>query len=165
MNKPVVTLIAALGRNNAIGRENQLLWRLPEDLKRFKALTMGSPIIMGRKTFESVGRVLPGRRNLVLTHQSEWQFAGAERFSSLDEAIAACSGVKQIFVIGGAQIYSQALALADVLELTEVDDAPQCDACFPQFDRKVWQELQRETHTDPASGLRYDFVRYQRVVL
>lgn len=160
--KPEIILIAAVAKNRAIGLDNQLLWRLPEDLKRFKALTLGHPILMGRKTFESLGRPLPGRRNLVVSRNPAWQAAGAEGFGSLEAAIAACSGVEKIYVIGGEQIYTQALSLADALALTEVDDAPVADAWFPEFDRVDWQEVARESRSDEASGIRYDFADYRR---
>ena len=159
---PRIILIAAVAKNRAIGLDNKLLWRLPEDLKRFKALTMGCPILMGRKTFESLGRPLPGRRNLVLSRNQDCQLNGAEMYSSLEAACAACAEVEKLFVIGGAEIYAQALALADVLELTEVDDAPLGDAFFPVFDPGQWVETCREQHEDAGSGMRYDFVQRQR---
>lgn len=162
MSKPQIFLIAAVARNHAIGLDNKLLWRLPEDLKRFKALTLGHPILMGRKTFESLGRPLPGRRNVVVSRNPDCSFEGAEVFSSLDAAITACAGAEKLFVIGGAEIYQQALALADVLDLTEVDDAPAGDAFFPEVDRQQWQEASRESHLDAASGIHYDFVEYRR---
>ncbi|SFN24383.1 dihydrofolate reductase [Formivibrio citricus] len=164
MIKPQVILIAAVARNRAIGLDNQLLWRLPEDLKRFKALTTGHPILMGRKTFESLGRPLPGRRNVVVSRNPEWQTAGAEVFASLEAALAACAGAEKVFVIGGAEIYRQALPLTDVLDLTEVDDAPHGDVFFPELEAAVWQEVSREAHQDAASGIRYDFVEYRKVV-
>ena len=162
MPKPQITLIAAVACNNAIGFDNQLLWRLPEDLKRFKALTLGHPILMGRKTFESLGRPLPGRRNVVVSRNPQCHFEGADVFFSLEDAIAACAGAEKLFVIGGAEIYRQALALADILDLTEVDDTPVGDAFFPELDRNQWDEVSREAHTDTASGIRYDFVEYRR---
>lgn len=161
MSKPQISLIAAVARNRAIGLDNKLLWRLPEDLKRFKALTLGYPILMGRKTFESLGRPLPGRRNVVVSRNRECRFEGAEVFASLEAALAACAGAEKIFVIGGAEIYQQTLALADVLDLTEVDDAPVGDAFFPEVNRAEWLETSRESHVDGASGLRYDFVEYR----
>lgn len=159
---PRIILIAAVAKNRAIGLDNKLLWRLPEDLKRFKVLTMGCPILMGRKTFESLGRPLPGRRNLVLSRRPDCQLDGAEMYSSLEAAGAACAEVEKLFVIGGAEVYAQALALADVLELTEVDDAPLGDAFFPEFDPNQWVETYREQHQDAVSGMRYDFVQRQR---
>lgn len=162
MNQAQIIIIAAVARNLAIGLDNKLLWRLPEDLKRFKALTMGQPILMGRKTFESLGKPLPGRRNLVISRNPLRHFEGAEVFHSLDAAIAACADAGKVFVIGGAEIYGQALEIADVLDLTEVDDSPEADAFFPNFDRILWQEVSREAHEDSASHIRYDFVEYRR---
>ena len=158
-------LIAGLGRNREIGRDNGLLWHLPGDLPRFKALTMGHAVIMGRKTWDSLPerfRPLPGRRNIVLSRQPALQLAGAEVFRSLDEALAACAGDDTVFVIGGAQIYAQALPLADRLELTEVEaDFPDADAFFPAWDRDAFVEEARASHVS-AEGWRYDFVTYQR---
>ncbi len=162
MNKPLVVMIAAVARNQAIGLDNRLLWRLPEDLKRFKSLTLGHPILMGRKTFESLGRPLPGRRNVVVSRNPDWRSEGADVFSSLEEALAACVGSEKVFVIGGAEIYRQALAMADVLDLTEVDDAPEGDVFFPDLDKTCWQEASREAQQDAASGIHYDFVEYRR---
>jgi dihydrofolate reductase len=160
--KTQIILIAAVAKNRAIGFDNRLLWRLPEDLKRFKALTIGHPILMGRKTFESLGRPLPGRRNVVVSRNPQWQAEGAEVFTSLEAAIAACADAGKVYVIGGEQIYRQCLPLADVLELTEVDDSPLADAWFPEFDRAAWRESGREAHQDAVSGIRYDFVGYSR---
>ncbi|MDR3428696.1 dihydrofolate reductase [Silvimonas sp.] len=161
-HKPEVALIAALGTNGVIGIENRLPWRLPDDLKRFKALTLGRPILMGRKTWDSLGRPLPGRRNLVVTRQTDWQAAGAEAYPSIEAALAACPDVESVFVIGGGEIYRQALAIADVLYLTEVALAPQGDAFFPEFDRAVWQPAQREEGVDETSGVTYAWVDYRR---
>jgi len=160
-----ISLIAGVGRDGAIGRDNGLLWHLPGDLPRFKALTMGHAVIMGRKTWDSLPerfRPLPGRRNIVLSRQPALQLAGAEVFRSLDEALATCPAGDRVFVIGGAQIYTQALPLADRLELTEVDaDFPGADAFFPAWDRDAFAEGQRETQVS-AEGWRYDFVTYRR---
>jgi len=160
-----LSLIVGLGRNREIGRDNGLLWHLPGDLPRFKALTMGHAVIMGRKTWDSLPerfRPLPGRRNIVLSRQPALQLAGAEVFRTLEEALAACAADDRVFVIGGAQIYTQALPLADRLELTEVDaDFPDADAFFPAWDRDAFAEGQRETRVS-AEGWRYHFVTYQR---
>lgn len=160
-----LVLIAGLGRHREIGRDNGLLWHLPGDLPRFKALTMGHAVIMGRKTWDSLPerfRPLPGRRNIVLSRQPALQLAGAEVFPTLDEALAACASDADVFVIGGAQIYAQALPRADRLELTEVDAAfPDADAFFPAWDRKDFAETARETKLS-AEGWRYDFVTYRR---
>lgn len=142
-----LTLIAAVADNGVIGRDNGLPWRLPGDLKRFKALTLGKPVIMGRKTFASIGRPLPERLNIVVTRDPAARFDGASVVHSLEEALAAAaaSGAAEAMVIGGAEIYALALPLADRLELTEVAAAPEGDAFFPAFDRSAWRELARET--------------------
>ncbi|WP_077034161.1 dihydrofolate reductase [Pelomonas sp. KK5] len=159
-----ISLIAGVARNGGIGRGNQLLWRLPEDLARFKALTLGHAVIMGRKTWDSLPerfRPLPGRRNIVLSRQPGLILSGAEVIGSLDEALAACSGDDSVFVIGGAQVYAQALPQADRLELTEVDADFEADAFFPEWDRGAFAETARDKRTS-AEGLPYDFVTYQR---
>ncbi len=161
-HRPEVVLIAAMGSNGVIGIENRLPWRLPEDLKRFKARTLGQPILMGRKTWDSLGRPLPGRRNLVITRQPDWQAAGAEAYSGIEAAVAACADAARVFVIGGGEIYRQSLAVADALYLTEVELAPEGDAYFPEFDRAQWQETARETAVDEASGARFAWVDYHR---
>ncbi|WP_255990012.1 dihydrofolate reductase [Chitinolyticbacter albus] len=155
----MLAIISAVGSNGVIGIDNKLPWHLPEDLKHFKALTMGSPMIMGRKTFESLPGVLPGRRHLVVSRNAGWQAPGAEAYSSLEAAIAAAGD--QAFVIGGGELYRLALPLADTLYLTEVDLAPTGDATFPQIDGSAWQETARDAHV-AANGIAYAFVTYSR---
>lgn len=162
MPLPRLNLIAALGRNGVIGIGNRLPWHLSEDLRHFKALTLGYPVLMGRKTFESLGRPLPGRRNIVVTRNAEWQPAGAEVAHSLEQALALCRGAQEVFFIGGADIYRQALPLAQRLYLTEVDASPEGDAFFPAFDRARWRESARDRRHDEGSGLDYAFVVYER---
>ncbi|MBM5571385.1 MULTISPECIES: dihydrofolate reductase [Deefgea] len=159
-----VAIISAVGKNRVIGINNQLPWRLPEDLKHFKALTMGCPMIMGRKTFESLPGLLPGRPHWVITRNADYQAAGATPFASIDAAIAAAKsgGCEQVFVIGGGEIYQQSLALADTLYLTEVSLNPAGDAFFPEFDLLHWQEVSRESNIS-ANGIEYAFVTYQKV--
>ena len=158
-----VTLIAALGRNRVIGRNKRMPWHISEDLKRFKALTLGHPVVMGRKTFESIGKPLPGRDNIVVTRSHDFAAAGCRVVHSLAEALAAVQGAAEVFVIGGAQIYALALPLATRLQLTEVDISIDGDAHFPEFERKLWQEVSRESHaTQGAERLRYDLVTYER---
>lgn len=157
-------LIAAVARNGAIGKDNRLLWHLPEDMKRFKQLTLGHAVLMGRKTWESLPekfRPLPGRQNIVMTRDDAYRAEGAVVVHSLAEAIAA-AGSTAVFVIGGADIYGQTLTQADRLELTEVDDAPVGDVFFPTVDRALWQELARERHPATATAPAYDFVSYVR---
>lgn len=159
-----LSLIAAVARNGAIGKDNALLWRLPEDLQFFKRTTMGCPVIMGRKTYESIGRPLPGRRNIVITRNPQWTAPGIETALSLDAAQALVTDAAKVFVIGGAQIYEQALALADEIALTEVDKDFEGDAFFPPWDRTAFRETSRESHHSPApNDFNYAFVTYQRL--
>jgi dihydrofolate reductase len=161
--KPRLALIAAVAANGVIGSENTLPWQLPEDLKRFKALTLGHPVIMGRKTFESIGRPLPGRRNLVISRNAAYRAAGCEVLTSLDAALAACVGsTDEIFVIGGAQIYAEALPLAQRLYLTEIRRGYPGDARFPDWSRTQWHEVARELRCS-EDGLPYDFAVYERI--
>lgn len=160
---PRLTLIAALAKDRVIGIDNQMPWRLPEDLKRFKALTLGHPIIMGRKTWESLGQPLPGRSNIVVSRNPGYAAPGASIVHSLEEAVAlaAGSGAEDAFVIGGAEIYRQALPLARRLELTEIAADFPGDAYFPEFDTRDWLEIIRERHHS-ANGFDYAFVTYER---
>jgi dihydrofolate reductase len=159
-----ITLVAAVARDGAIGRDNALLWHIPEDMARFKALTAGKPVVMGRRTWDSLPprfRPLPGRRNVVVS-RSATELAGAEVFASLDTALAACSAEPEVCVIGGADIYALALPRADKLALTEVDVVfPDADRHFPAWPRDQFTEVARETLTS-ATGLRFDFVDYLR---
>lgn len=157
-----ITLIAALARNGVIGREGQLPWRLPDDLARFKALTLGKPIVMGRKTYESIGRPLPGRTNLVLTRTLD-ALAGCTIVRSVDEAIAACSHAPELCVIGGEAIYQAFLPRADVLELTHVEADVEGDARFPAIDPDRFRIVHEERHpADARHAHAFRFVRYER---
>jgi dihydrofolate reductase len=160
----VVTLVAAVARDGAIGRDNALLWHLPEDMARFKALTAGKPVVMGRRTWDSLPpkfRPLPGRRNLVVS-RSVSELPGADVFATLDAALAACAQAPELCVIGGSDIYALALPQADRLALTEVDVVfPDADRHFPAWPREQFIEARREPHTS-ASGMRFDFVDYLR---
>lgn len=158
----MINVIAAVARNRAIGLDNKLLYWLPNDLRRFKALTTGHTIIMGRRTFESLPKgALPNRRNIVLT-RSQQQFLGAETFPTLAAALAACQTDEEVYIIGGASVYRQALPLADRLCLTEIDDTPQeADAFFPDY--SDWVVEREETHEpDERHAYRYRFVDYVR---
>ena len=160
----MITLIAAIDRRRAIGFQNQLLFRLPNDLKRFKTLTTGHVVLMGRKTFESLPKgALPNRRNLVLSHQPV-EYPGTEVYPSLEEALKHCAADEEVYIIGGASIYEQALPLADRLCLTEIEaEAPQADAYFPPVIPDVWQEKSRESHpADEKHPCPYTFVDYIR---
>jgi dihydrofolate reductase len=159
-----LSLIAAVARNGAIGKDNALLWHLPGDLPRFKQLTMGSPLIMGRKTYDSIGRPLPGRRNIVISRNPDWSVPGVEIAHSLDEALALVAEVPQAFVMGGGQIYAQALPHADELVLTEVDqDVLDADTFFPEWPRADFEETAREVRqvSEPAP-LTFAYVNYRR---
>jgi dihydrofolate reductase len=164
MQRPALSLIAAVARNGAIGRDNALIWLDPEDQRHFRRVTMGWPVIMGRRTWESLParfRPLPGRRNVVLTGDANWQAPGAERAGSLPEALDLLAGSEKACVIGGAKVYSEALPLADELVLTEIEFEPAADTYFPAWDRRLYTERARESHTS-ADGVAYHFVTYTR---
>lgn len=156
-----LTIIVAIDRARGIGIGNRLAWRLPEDLAHFKRMTMGHPIIMGRKTFESIGRPLPGRRNIVVTRNPAWRHDGVETVAS-PEAAAALLDNGDAFIIGGAEIYAQALPLCTRLIVTEIDKVFDCDAFFPAFDPHQWQECARQGYYSEQIGCDYAFVTYQR---
>lgn len=147
-----LALVVAMANNRAIGKDNQLLWHLPEDLQYFKRITMGKPMIMGRKTFESIGRPLPGRLNIVVTRQTDWQHAGTVVAHSIEEAQRIAQGqaeidqANEIMLIGGAELYASAIKFSDRIYLTRVDTEIQGDAFFPEIDEKVWKETHREEH-------------------
>lgn len=152
-----VVIVAAVGRNRAIGVDGGLPWRIPEDMMHFKEVTMGTALVMGRITFESIGRPLPGRVNIVLTHRAGWSHEGVEVAGSLGQAIdVAASRGLDVSVAGGAGVYELALGLADRMELTEVDASPAADSFFPRVDWSLW----RETARDPHEG--FTFASYQR---
>jgi len=155
-----LSIIVAIDRKRGIGVNNTLPWHLPEDLAHFKRLTTGHPILMGRKTFDSIGRPLPNRRSIVITRDTTWQHDGVEAVHSLQEAVALV-GDAPAFIIGGAQIFTEALAIADQLIVTEIDQVFDCDTFFPALDIAVWQEAEREHHQS-AGGLGYDIVTYRR---
>ena len=161
-----LTLIVARARNGVIGRDNQLPWRLPEDLAFFKRTTMGAPIVMGRKTHESIGRVLPGRRNIVVTRDAARRFEGCDTVTNLDDALAlaARDGAAEAFLIGGAQLYEEGLRRADKMIVTEIHADFDGDARFPAPDPAQWEEVSRETHrAKEPNDFEYAFVVYRRV--
>lgn len=160
--RPQLCLVAALASNGVIGADGKLPWHLPEDLRHFKALTLGHPVIMGRRTWESIGRPLPGRKSIVVSRQPTYRADGARLAASLDDALALCADAPIAFVIGGAALYAAALPIADVLEFTEIDAPFRGDTRFPAFDRSTWSATRRETRSRP-DGLRFEFVRYERV--
>lgn len=158
-----LSLIVARARNGVIGRDNALPWHLPEDLAFFKRTTMSHPIIMGRKTWDSIGRPLPGRRNIVVTRNPQWKATGAERASSINAAVSACRAAPQAFVIGGAQLFADALPLANDLFVTEIDRDIDGDVVLPAFDPAQWVETSREVQPPAgADSLPYAFVHYAR---
>lgn len=163
-----ISLIAALDRNRAIGRGNALPWHLPDDLKRFKALTLGKPLLMGRKTAESLGRALPGRRNLVLTRSGRAPFAGMDAVASMDVALAMIDddgvGNHELMVIGGGDVFALALPLATRMHLTLVDTiVADADAFFPAYDTSQWRIVSREPHAaDAKHAFAFEFVDYER---
>jgi len=161
---PRITVIAAVARNGVIGRNNALPWHLPEDLRRFKALTMGHPLVMGRKTFESLSRPLPGRTHVVLSRIPGLAIPGCQTADSLPFALrlaAASVGGDEVFIIGGAEVFREALTVADVLQMTEIRRDFAGDAFFPPLLTSDWQESARESHR-AAAGFDFDFVTYRR---
>jgi dihydrofolate reductase len=154
-----LALIAAMASNRAIGYKGQLPWRLPEDLRRFKTITMGHVLLMGRTTFDSIGRALPGRRTIVVTRQSDWSAADVEVAHSIEAALEK-AGKERVFVAGGAEIYAQTLDCADRLYLTLIDREVQGDAFFPEFDRAAFEVVERETHEEAT--LPFEFVTLER---
>lgn len=164
-----ITLVAAIARNNVIGKDNRLLWRIKADLRHFRELTLGKPVIMGRKTFQSIGKPLPGRDNIVVTRDAAFAAEGVTVVASLHEAFAAARrlaaerGVQEIMVAGGGDIYAQTIGMADRLHMTEVDLDIDGDALFPAIDRKVWREKRRVAQPKgPDDDAAYAFVDYVR---
>lgn len=152
-----------MAKNRVIGKDGALPWHLPEDLKRFKALTMGHHIVMGRKTWESIGRLLPGRHHVIISRSPGYRVAGAHVVHSTEAAIAACAGDNEIFVIGGGEIYRQTLPIADRIYLTEIALDPKGDTEFPEIRPGDWRETRREQKVDAASGLHYAFSTLDRI--
>lgn len=162
MPTPLIRLVVAYTDNRVIGRDNGMPWHLPADLAHFKRTTLGHPIIMGRNTWESVGRALPGRRNLVISRNTDLVAPGAEVWPSLEDALAQCTDVEVVCIIGGAQIFAHALTLADEIIATEIHEPIEGDTFFPALDTALWQETARESQPED-NGLRYDFVTYRRI--
>lgn len=156
-----INVIVAMARNRVIGINNTLPWRLPADLQHFKALTMGHHLIMGRKTYESIGKPLPGRTTVIVTRNADYRVEGCLTATSIDAAIAACGGDAELFFVGGAELYAQVMSSADRLYLTEIQADFDGDAHFPDFDRSTWVETERQENINP-DGLGYHFVTYQR---
>jgi dihydrofolate reductase len=156
---PRISLIVARARNGVIGRDGSLPWKIPGELAHFKRVTLGHPIVMGRKTWESLGRPLPGRRNIVVTRNADYTVSGAEVVTSLPAALALCEGVADVFVIGGAELYAQALPLATRAIVTEIDADFDGDAHFPALDPRHWRETAR---TPGSAEPPHAFVTYER---
>jgi dihydrofolate reductase len=159
-----ITVVAAVARGGVIGREGVVPWRLREDLAHFRALTTGHPVVMGRRTWDSLPdrfRPLPGRRNVVVTRDERWSAPGAERAGSIEAALALLDGVPHVFVIGGAEVYAAALPVADELALTEIDSDVDGDTFFPAWDRDAFVEVSREEHVS-SEGAPFAFVVYRR---
>ena len=158
-----VALIAAVARNGVIGADNRLPWHLPDDLAHFRFLTSGHSVVMGRKTWTSIGRPLPNRQNIVVTHQAGFRLEGAAIAHSLEEALSMADRPDPVFVIGGEALYRSALPLADLLYLTEIDRDFAGDARFPPLERALWREVARDVHAPASSaGFAYHFATYER---
>ena len=161
MSTPTIQLVVAYSTNRVIGRDNALPWRLPADLAHFKRVTLGQPILMGRNTWESLGRPLPGRPNLVVSRNPEYRAEGATVHPSLEAALAACGGAERICIIGGEQIFKHALTIADEIIATEVHAEVAGDTFFPDIDPAAWREVERLPQPD-QNGYSFDFVVYRR---
>lgn len=159
----MITIIAAIAENNALGKDNQLIWHLPADLKRFKKVTSNHPVIMGRKTFESLGKPLPNRTNIIITRNVNFKAEGCVVVNSLQQAIEISKGDEDPFILGGAEIYKQAIEIADKLDLTFVHHQFEADAFFPEIDKTIWTETSRETFkADDKNKYDFSFVSYIR---
>jgi dihydrofolate reductase len=167
MNTPRISIMVALGKNgtahNTIGKDNKLLWHISEDLKRFKKITLGHPIIMGRKTYESIGRPLPGRVNIIITRNKDWTADGVETRHSLEEALEYAKSLdgEEVFVCGGSEIYTQALPFVDRLYLTLINDEKDADSFFPDYS-EFTKEIEREEKRDEKLGVNYVWVTLER---
>ena len=156
----IISLIAAIGKNNVIGVDNKLPWKLSADLKRFRTITSGKPVIMGRKTFESIGGPLPNRKNIIITRDKNYKADGCVVVHSAEEALHAAGENGEVMIIGGAEIYRQLLPKADKMYLTVIDGEFDGDAYFPEYSKDEWKEISIEEHED--GGLRYSFVDLER---
>lgn len=161
-NRGLITLVVAMDAAQGIGINNALPWRLPEDLAHFKRTTIGRPVVMGRRTFESIGRPLPNRRNIVITRNTDWTHAGVETVHSVREALELVAQVP-CCVIGGAQIFSEVMPHADRMIVTEIARTFPCDTFFPLIKRDIWREVVREQHYSEANACDYAFVTYERI--
>jgi dihydrofolate reductase len=159
----MLTIIAAVAKNNALGKNNDLIWHLPADLKRFKEITLGHHIIMGRKTFESLGKPLPNRTTIIITRNPDYVVPGCIVVNELEEAIEAAAKDENPFILGGAEIYKQAMSFADILDLTLVHEAFEGDAFFPVIDMSKWTEMSHQNFkADKKNKYDYSFVQYKK---
>ena len=159
-----ISLIVAMASNRAIGLNNQMPWHLSADLKKFKQITLGSPILMGRKTYESIGRALPGRTNIIISRNSSYQQDDCLVFDTIEKALTTCQKYNEIFIIGGATFYEVMLAKADSLYLTQIHKAFNADTFFPEINAQEWKEVAREDITDDQSvDFSYSFLKLERV--
>jgi dihydrofolate reductase len=158
----IISIVVAIAENHAIGKDNKLLWHLPNDLKHFKTITSGHTVIMGRKTYDSVGKPLPNRRNIIITRQ-HIEIAGCEVVNSLEEAVALCKTEGEVFIVGGAEIYRQAMAITNKIYLTIVHQSFEGDTYFPKIEENVWVETEREDHdADEKNKIAYSFITLVR---
>ncbi|MBT6377544.1 MAG: dihydrofolate reductase [Flavobacterium sp.] len=163
----MITIIAAIGANNELGKDNDLIWYLPADLKRFKKVTTGHTIIMGRNTFESIGKPLPNRRSIIITRNTSYKKEGCEVVHSLEDAIKLIKDQDNVFIIGGAQIYHEAIEknLVDQLDITEVHQDFNADVYFPSIDKATWEEVSRVSFTpDEKNRYNYSFLSYKKLI-
>lgn len=160
---PPCVLVAAVAANGVIGHAGGMPWHLPADLRHFRALTMGHAVLMGRRTFDAIGKPLPGRRNIVLTGNREWERAGVTVVRTVEEAFPLCAAGSPLMVIGGGTVYRATLPYATTLEITEIAATPEGDTFFPPFDRTRWEEIRREPHPAEGGAPAFAFVTWQRV--
>lgn len=161
----MITIVAAIGHNNALGKDNQLLWRLPKDLKHFKDITEGHPVIMGRKTFDSIGKALPNRTNIVVSRRDNWFQEGILIVSTLKEALKFAKKIDEdVFVIGGGEIYKQTIDVAERLVITQVDGDFDADTFFPEINLRIWQKTDEQCHSkDEKNNFDFCFQTYQKI--
>jgi len=161
----MITIIAAIGNKNALGKDNQLLWKLPKDLKHFKTLTENHPVVMGRKTYESIGKALPNRTNIVVSRKENWFQEGILIVSTLKEALKFAKKINEdFFVIGGGEIYKQTMDAAEKLEITKVEGDFEADTFFPKIDPKIWQKTNEECHSkDDKNDYDFCFQTFEKI--
>lgn len=158
-----ISIVVAISENNAIGKDNQLLWHLPADLKHFKNITTGHTIIMGRKTYDSIGKPLPNRRNIIITRQKDLNLEGVEVVNSLEEALSLSKDEEEVFIIGGAEIYKQSIAVSHRIYLTRIHQEFEADAFFPELDDETWKEVEKVDHLpDEKNKFAYTFSTLER---